>query len=47
MEFLKYIPHIWNDNFTTRYLLCGKAMAHTVLGELYDLFKARELIPGE
>lgn len=46
-NFLKYIPHIWNDNFTTRYLLCGKAMAHTVLGELYDLFKARELIPGE
>lgn len=42
-NFLKYIPHIWNDNFTTRYLLCGKAMAHTVLGELYDLFKAREI----
>ncbi|PQQ67078.1 type VII secretion protein EssC [Acetivibrio saccincola] len=42
-NFLKYIPHIWNDNFTTRYFLCGKAMAHTVLGELYDLFKAREI----
>ena len=42
-NFLKHLPHVWNDNFTTRYFLCGKAMSHIVLSELYDLFKTREL----
>ncbi|MCJ8011820.1 type VII secretion protein EssC [Paenibacillus sp. KQZ6P-2] len=39
---LKHLPHLWDDGFETRYLLCGKAMAHQALGELYGELKARE-----
>ncbi|MBT2293171.1 type VII secretion protein EssC [Paenibacillus albidus] len=42
-SWLRHLPHVWNDDFTSRYLLCGKPMAHPILGELYEVLKEREL----
>lgn len=39
----KFLPHLWDDGFHYRFLLCGKAIAHGTLSELYQLFKEREL----
>ena len=44
---LRQLPHLWDDGFNSRFLLCGKAMAHQVLGELYGVLKARELKAAE
>ncbi|WP_199613902.1 type VII secretion protein EssC [Paenibacillus alkalitolerans] len=41
-SWLKFLPHVWDDDFETRYLLCGRTMAHPVLGELYEVLKDRE-----
>lgn len=40
---VKYIPHLWDEDFTVRHMLCGQAIAHKMLGYLYDIFKDREL----
>ncbi|TYQ16044.1 UNVERIFIED_CONTAM: S-DNA-T family DNA segregation ATPase FtsK/SpoIIIE [Acetivibrio alkalicellulosi] len=42
-NFVKHLPHFWNDSFTSRFLLCGSAMAHGILGELCDMMKRREM----
>lgn len=42
-NWLRFLPHLWDDGFQTRFLLCGRAFAHPVLGELYEVFKEREL----
>lgn len=42
-NWIRFLPHLWDDRFESRYLLCGKAMAHQVLGELYTVLKDREL----
>ncbi|NIK77497.1 S-DNA-T family DNA segregation ATPase FtsK/SpoIIIE [Paenibacillus castaneae] len=42
-SWLKYLPHIWDDGFHVRFLLCGKAMAHQMLSELYSAIKEREM----
>ncbi len=42
-EFVKHIPHVWNDDFTTRYIMCGKTIAHETLNELYEMLKLREM----
>ncbi|WP_159081749.1 type VII secretion protein EssC [Paenibacillus sp. CAA11] len=42
-DWLKYVPHVWSDAFDSRYILCGRAMAHAVLGELNAIIKEREL----
>ncbi|WP_341347210.1 type VII secretion protein EssC [Paenibacillus sp. FSL H3-0469] len=42
-SWLKHLPHVWNEDFTTRYLLCGRPMAHPVLGELQEILREREL----
>ncbi|WP_170936687.1 type VII secretion protein EssC [Paenibacillus aquistagni] len=42
-NWVKFLPHLWDDGYHYRFLLCGKAMAHGTLSELYQLFKEREL----
>jgi len=42
-KWLGFIPHVWDDKFTTRYVLCGKAMAHKALSDLYSMIKDREV----
>lgn len=42
-NWLKPLPHVWSGGFDSRYLLCGPAIAHQVLGELYQVLKDREL----
>jgi len=39
---LSFLPHVWNDSFSVRFILCGRAMAHQTLSELYSELKARE-----
>lgn len=39
----RFLPHLWEDQFRSRYLLCGRVMAHHTLDELYEVLKAREL----
>lgn len=41
-DWMKYLPHCWNDDYTDRFILCGKAMAHQTLSELYPIIKERE-----
>ncbi|WP_410771623.1 type VII secretion protein EssC [Fontibacillus sp. BL9] len=41
-NWLRQLPHLWTDGFDFRFLLCGRAMAHAVLGELNTVFKERE-----
>ncbi len=42
-DWVRHLPHVWDDDYRTRYLLCGRAIAHQTLGELYEILKAREL----
>lgn len=39
----RFLPHLWDDGFGMRFLLCGKAMAHQSLSALYDMLKEREM----
>lgn len=41
-NWLRHLPHLWTDGFELRFLLCGKAISHAVLGELNTLFRERE-----
>ncbi|MCL2664643.1 MAG: type VII secretion protein EssC [Defluviitaleaceae bacterium] len=41
-SWIRFMPHIWNDEMTSRYCLCGKDMAGNALAELNALFKERE-----
>lgn len=41
-DWLRHLPHLWNTGKDLRFLLCGKAIAHAVLGELNGLFRERE-----
>ncbi|MFP4697787.1 MAG: type VII secretion protein EssC [Eubacteriales bacterium] len=42
-NWLRFLPHIWDDDFETRYLMCGKAITHQTLAEIYDILKERDL----
>ncbi|MBQ7040067.1 MAG: type VII secretion protein EssC [Clostridia bacterium] len=46
-QWIRFTPHIWSDDYKSRYLLCGKVMAHRVLNELYDKIKEREVLNDE
>lgn len=46
-NWLRFMPHIWDDGFNIRFLLCGKAIAHQTLSALYGAFKERELKAAE
>lgn len=41
-SWLRQLPHLWTDGFDARFLLCGKAIAHQVLGGLHEVLKERE-----
>lgn len=43
-DWLKFVPHLWDDGFNIRFLLCGKAIAHQTLSEIYGALKEREMI---
>ena len=42
-QWIRFAPHVWSDDKKSRYVLCGKAMAHKGLSSLYDTIKEREL----
>lgn len=42
-NWLKYVPHLWDDEQRIRFMLCGSAIAHQTLTLLNDVFKEREL----
>lgn len=42
-DWLKHLPHLWSEGYGIRFLLCGKAIAHAVFGELNTVFKEREM----
>lgn len=42
-DWLKFVPHLWDDGFNIRFLLCGKAIAHQTLSEIYGSLKEREM----
>lgn len=42
-NWLNFLPHMWDESFSVRFLLCGKPMAHQILSELYALLKNREM----
>lgn len=42
-DWLKFVPHLWDDGFNIRFLLCGKAIAHQTLSEIYGALKEREM----
>ncbi|MDR1687858.1 MAG: type VII secretion protein EssC [Clostridiales bacterium] len=39
---MRFLPHLWNDEFQARYFLCGKDMAGNMLSDLCAFFKERE-----
>ncbi|ADZ85438.1 type VII secretion protein EssC [Cellulosilyticum lentocellum] len=41
-EWIKYLPHVWDDDFRIRFMMCGSAIAHNTLGILFEQFKERE-----
>lgn len=41
-EWLRNVPHLWDESFRVRHLICGKAMAQQLLGELHAVFRERE-----
>ncbi|CAH1207668.1 ESX secretion system protein EccC [Paenibacillus auburnensis] len=42
-SWLKFLPHLWDDSMNVRFILCGRALAHQVLSEMYGILKDREL----
>ncbi|GGH11036.1 type VII secretion protein EssC [Paenibacillus segetis] len=42
-DWVKYVPHLWDEGFNVRFLLCGKAMAHQILTEVHSVLKEREM----
>ncbi len=41
-EWMKHLPHLWDDDFNIRFMMCPGAMAHQTLGMLYDHLKERD-----
>jgi len=39
---IRFLPHVWNDEFSFRYLLCGGDMAGNALSEIFSVLKERE-----
>lgn len=43
LEWMRFLPHIWDIDYKIRFIACGHAMAHQTLSPLYDVLRAREL----
>lgn len=41
-EWLKFIPHVWDDGYNVRFVLANQATARHTLGELHAILKERE-----
>ncbi len=41
-EWIKQVPHIWDDNLNVRFMICGPIIAHSTLGMIFEELKARE-----
>lgn len=41
-SWMRFVPHLWDNDFRIRFLLCGQAIAHQTLTALNDLFRERE-----
>lgn len=41
-SWLRFAPHLWDDGWQIRFLLCGKAIARQTLTALNDVFRERE-----
>ena len=40
-SFIQWLPHVWNENRTTRYLACGKTEAGDVFFDLCNILRSR------
>jgi len=43
LEWMRFLPHVWDPECKARFMACGRAMAHQVLAVLNDIIRAREL----
>ena len=43
MSWMRFLPHIWDEDYKIRFFACGSAMAHQTLSVLYDILRSREL----
>jgi len=43
LEWVRFLPHVWDADQKIRFMACGAAMAHQILAVLYDAIRAREL----
>jgi len=41
-EWIRWLPHVWNENRQIRFLANDKEMAHQLFSYLYDIIKERE-----
>ncbi len=41
-DWIKRIPHVWDDSFSIRFIICGPIIAHNTLGAIFEDLKARE-----
>lgn len=44
-EWMKWLPHTWNENRQKRFIACEKASSHQILSDLHDILKGREFQP--
>jgi S-DNA-T family DNA segregation ATPase FtsK/SpoIIIE len=42
-EWMRWLPHVWSENRTQRYLACEKMPAHQLLSAVYDVLNRRQL----
>ena len=43
LEWMRFLPHLWDPDYKIRFMGCGRAMSHQVLAVLNDIIRAREL----
>ncbi len=42
-EWMRWLPHVWSENRTQRYLACDRIPSHHLLSALYDALNRRQL----
>jgi len=47
MEWIRWLPHVWNENRQIRFLANDKDMTHQLFSHLYDVIKEREQRTGK
>jgi len=46
-EWIRWLPHVWNENRQIRFLANDKDMTHQLFSHLYDVIKEREQRTGK